>query len=103
MFESLHVQWSYMFISFSNVKLAMQNLASGKRSLLVEDYNAAEASLSQACEMFAIQYGETAIECAEPLFLYGKSLLELARVEAGVINNGLDGGNSSNPRFSSDH
>ena len=48
--------------------------------------------MSQACEMFAKHYGETSIECAEPSFLYGKALLELARLEAGVINNGLDGG-----------
>jgi len=79
-------------LSRDAVKSAMQHLAAGRRNLLVQDYQAAEASLSQACEMFAKQYGETAIECAEPCFYYGKALLELARLEAGVINNGLEGG-----------
>merc|ERR1711936_1071778 len=30
-------------------------------------------------------------ECGESYFYYGKALLELARVEAGVIDNGLEG------------
>jgi len=77
-----------------DVKTALQLVAAGKRNLLVQDYHAAESSLSQACEMFAKHYGETSIECAEPSFLYGKALLELARLEAGVINNGLDGDES---------
>jgi hypothetical protein len=37
-------------------------------------------------------YGETGIECGEAYFYYAKALLELARLEAGVINNGPDGG-----------
>ena len=73
----------------------MQHLATGRRNLLVHDYHAAEGSLSQACEMFAKHYGETAIECAEPCYFYGKALLELSRLEAEVINNGLEGGNGT--------
>ncbi len=32
-------------------------------------------------------YSETAAECAEPYFCYGRALLELARMERGVIEN----------------
>ena len=70
----------------------MQHLAAGKRNLLVLDLQAAVASLGEASEMLGKHYGETAIECGEAYFLYGKALLELARLEAGVIDNGLEGG-----------
>merc|ERR1712038_706733 len=36
-------------------------------------------------------YGETAFECGEPLYYYGRALLDLARMEAGVIDNVMDG------------
>lgn len=74
------------------VKEAMQHLAAGKRNLLVQDLTAAVSSLGQACEMLGKHFGETAKECGEPYFLYGKALLDLARAEAGVIDNGLEGG-----------
>jgi nuclear autoantigenic sperm protein len=70
----------------------MQHLAAGKRNLLVQDLTAAVSSLGQACEMLGKHFGETAKECGEPYFLYGKALLDLARAEAGVIDNGLEGG-----------
>merc|ERR1712042_164423 len=47
--------------------------------------------LAQACEMLSSKFGETAIECAEAYFYYGKSLLELSRMESGVLGNALDG------------
>merc|ERR1719225_1293524 len=67
------------------------HLAAGKRALLVQDPNGAVTSLETASEKFGKIYGETGKECGEPYFYYGKALLELARVEAGVIDNGLEG------------
>ena len=72
------------------VNLAMQHLAAGKRDLLISDPNAAVASLALACELLGTHYGETAYECGEAYYYYGRALLDLARLEAGVIEN-LDG------------
>ena len=69
----------------------MQHLAAGKRDLLISDPNAAVASLALACELLGAYYGEMAFECGEAYYYYGRALLDLARLEAGVIEN-LDGG-----------
>merc|ERR1719290_535891 len=47
--------------------------------------------MSHACEMLSKMFGETAIECAEAYYFYGKALLELSRLESGVLGNALDG------------
>ena len=70
---------------------ASTHLATGKRHLLVSDVPSAVASLAQACELLSTQFGETAKECAESYLYYGKALLELSRLESGVLGNALDG------------
>ena len=77
---------------FSDVTSANTHLAAGKRALLIGDANGAVTTLATACEKFGKLYGETAKECGEAYFYYGKALLEMARMEAGVIDNVLDGG-----------
>jgi len=69
---------------------AMNALVAGKRHMLVQDIAAAVTSLGEACELLSAEFGETAPECAEAYFNYGKALLEMARLEAGVLGNGLD-------------
>ena len=75
-----------------DLKTAMQKMTVGKRDLLLQDPNSAVENLAEACEMLGKLYGETAKECGDSYFYYGKALLELGRLEAGVIDNVLDGG-----------
>lgn len=71
--------------------MALNQFAQGKRHLLVSDIPSAVNSLQEACKLLAEQYGETAPECGDAYFCYGKALLEMARLESGVIGNALDG------------
>merc|ERR1719188_2695069 len=73
------------------LKEAMGNLAAGKRNLLINDVSGAVSSFAEACKMMGEIYGETAAECGEAFFYYGKALLEMARMENGVLENGLGG------------
>jgi len=66
-------------------------LSLGKRHLLVSDVSEAVSTLALACELLAKQFGDTNVECAEAYFFYGKALLELSRLESGVLGNALDG------------
>jgi len=70
---------------------AKELLAEGKRDLLVHAIPDAVSNCSKACEIMAKHKGEMAAECAEAYFYYGKALLELSRVESGVLGNALDG------------
>merc|ERR1711934_108746 len=70
---------------------AKELLAEGKRDLLVHAVPDAVSNCSKACEIMAKQKGEMAAECAEAYFYYGKALLELSRVESGVLGSALDG------------
>ena len=70
---------------------AKELLAEGKRDLLVHAIPDAVSNCSKACEIMAQHKGEMATECAEAYFYYGKALLELSRVESGVLGNALDG------------
>merc|ERR1711990_401440 len=59
--------------------------------LLVHAIPDAVSNCSKACEIMVKHKGEMATECAEAYFYYGKALLELSRVESGVLGNALDG------------
>ena len=74
--------------------------AAGKRHMLVQDPNAAVEAFAEASEALGKIYGETANQCGESYFYYGKALLDLARMEAGVIDNVLDGGKQNFQFFS---
>jgi len=67
------------------------HLKEGKRFLLLKDYPSAVESLASACEFVAGEHGEMANECAEAYFHYGRALLEMGRMESGVLGNALDG------------
>lgn len=60
--------------------------------MLVQDYVSAVGSLEKACKLYAEAYGETANECGESYLSYGKALLELFRLETGVLGHALQGG-----------
>jgi len=70
---------------------AFATLANGKRHLLVSDIPLAVTTLGEACELHSNVFGETAPEMGEVYFYYGKALLEMARLESGVLGNALDG------------
>ncbi|XP_067928499.1 histone-binding protein N1/N2-like isoform X1 [Watersipora subatra] len=70
---------------------ALKLLNSGKRHLACDDFPQAVEALAEACELLSEKYGDNASEVGESYFYYGKSLLELARMENGVLGNALDG------------
>ncbi len=71
---------------------AFGHLAAGKRNLLVSDVPAAVNSFAESCRMLGEHYGETAAECGEAFYYYGRALLEMARMENGVLENKFGGG-----------
>uniref|UniRef100_A0A3Q2SPR7 Nuclear autoantigenic sperm protein (histone-binding) n=1 Tax=Fundulus heteroclitus TaxID=8078 RepID=A0A3Q2SPR7_FUNHE len=70
---------------------AKKLIGTGKRHLVMGDVASAVNVFQEACGMLAAKYGDTADECGEAFFLCGKSLLELARMENGVLGNALEG------------
>merc|ERR1712202_2301 len=48
---------------------------------LCGEFAEAVSCLALACELMTQQYGETADECADSYFHYGKALLELAKMK----------------------
>ena len=66
-------------------------LTAGKRDLLLSNVPDAVTKLAQASELLSKAFGETGPETAETYFYYGKSLLELSRMESGVLGNALEG------------
>ena len=80
-----------LYIYILSLEHAKELLAEGKRDLLVHAIPDAVSNCSKACEIMVKHKGEMATECAEAYFYYGKALLELSRVESGVLGNALDG------------
>ncbi|XP_029442432.1 nuclear autoantigenic sperm protein-like isoform X4 [Rhinatrema bivittatum] len=70
---------------------AKKLLGLGNRHLVMGDIPAAINAFQEASSLLGKKYGETADECGEAFFLYGKSLLELARMENSVLGNALEG------------
>ncbi|XP_060629363.2 nuclear autoantigenic sperm protein isoform X2 [Anolis sagrei] len=70
---------------------AKKLLGLGQKNLVMGDIPAAVNAFQEAASLLGGKYGETADECAEAFFFYGKSLLELARMENGVLGNALEG------------
>merc|ERR1719300_248976 len=82
---------SAVIVTPESFEHAKELLAEGMRDLLVHAIPDAVSNCSKACEIMAKHKGEMAAECAEAYFYYGKALLELSRVESGVLGNALDG------------
>merc|ERR1719347_1186610 len=78
-------------VNVVSVEEAQDLLCEGKRDLLVGEMSEALSNLASSCEIFAKVKGETAHECAEPYFYYGKALLEMSRMESSVLGNALEG------------
>ncbi|XP_070601105.1 nuclear autoantigenic sperm protein isoform X2 [Erythrolamprus reginae] len=70
---------------------AKRLLGLGQKNLVMGDIPSAVNAFQEAASLLGKKYGETANECAEAFFFYGKSLLELARMENGVLGNALEG------------
>lgn len=70
---------------------AKKLLGLGQKHLVMGDIPSAVNAFQEAASLLGKKYGETANECGEAFFFYGKSLLELARMENGVLGNALEG------------
>ncbi|XP_030428112.1 nuclear autoantigenic sperm protein isoform X4 [Gopherus evgoodei] len=70
---------------------AKKLLGLGQKHLVLGNIPAAVNAFQEAASVLGKKYGETADQCAEAFFYYGKSLLELARMENGVLGNALEG------------
>lgn len=68
-----------------------ESMGSGKKHFLCNDYPAAISCFQEACSLLSEKYGQMAQECSDAYYYYGVSLLELARMENGVLGNALKG------------
>ena len=62
----------------------------GKESLEAEDTPMAILELSDACNIFASVFGQSAPECAAAYYFYGKTLLGMGRVEGLLFDNAFE-------------
>ncbi|XP_069126094.1 protein HGV2-like isoform X3 [Argopecten irradians] len=70
---------------------AINMIAQGKRNMVCGEIPTAVNQFQEACKVLSKSYGETAKECAEAYYQYGRALLDLARMETGVLGNALQG------------
>ncbi|XP_060078152.1 protein HGV2-like isoform X2 [Ylistrum balloti] len=70
---------------------ALNMIAQGKRNMVCGEIPTAVNQFQEACKVLSKSYGETAKECAEAYYQYGRALLDLARMETGVLGNALQG------------
>uniref|UniRef100_A0A183DCR5 SHNi-TPR domain-containing protein n=1 Tax=Gongylonema pulchrum TaxID=637853 RepID=A0A183DCR5_9BILA len=66
-------------------------LLEGKKAFIANRLKEAEAKFSEAAGISVEMYGDFAVETFEPHFLYGKTLLELAKIEDNVFSSALQG------------
>uniref|UniRef100_A0AAX7SKV1 Tetratricopeptide SHNi-TPR domain-containing protein n=1 Tax=Astatotilapia calliptera TaxID=8154 RepID=A0AAX7SKV1_ASTCA len=66
-------------------------IGTGKKHLVMGKVVEAVSTLQEASGMLAKEFGDTADECGEAFFWYGKALLDLARMENSVLGNALEG------------
>ena len=71
------------------VETATDLMTKGKRDLFCDNPTQAVTTLSEACAQFDKVFGEGHVKCAKSYFWYGNALLELARIENGVLGNAL--------------
>jgi len=64
-------------------------MSAGKRHLICNEPEQALELFVDVCERLANLYGQSADECAEAYLYYGKTLLELARLENGVLGHAV--------------
>lgn len=64
-------------------------LSAGKRHLICNEPDRALELFVDLCEQLSNIYGQDADECAEAYLYYGKTLLELARLENGVLGHAV--------------
>lgn len=76
------------------VSVAHSHLVSGKRHLLLQQIPQAADDLATACDLYATRFGELADELATPHLYYGKALLEMGRIENGVLGNAVKQGSA---------
>merc|ERR1712121_91050 len=72
----------------SSVEYAKDLLESVKENFYVPE---AVDVMAECCTIFAKEFGETDLKCAEPYFYYGKALLEMSRLEAEVLGHAMEG------------
>jgi len=77
-------------------------LAQGKRNMLCGEMPEAVTQLQEACRLLAKKHGETADECGEAYLAYGSALLDLSRMESGVLGNALEGAHMDSADDSAD-